>query len=42
MNKELRLAALNNRYSVILARGKTADGRGVLRKIRREINRLSK
>lgn len=42
MNKELTLAALQNRYNIILSRGKTTEGEGVLRKIRRKIRHLKK
>lgn len=40
MNKELELAALENRYNTIFSRGKTAEGEGVLRKIRRKIRKV--
>lgn len=40
MNKELELAALQNRYNVIFSRGKTSDGEGVLRKIKRKIRKV--
>lgn len=42
MNKESALKALKGRYNLILSRGKTAEGEGVLRKIRRKIRRLEK
>lgn len=42
MNKELELKALKSRYNLILSRGKTAEGEGVLRKIRRKIRKLEK
>jgi len=40
MNKELALSALKSRYNLIMSRGKTADGQGVLRKIARKIRKL--
>ena len=42
MNKQLELKALIGRYNLILSRGKTAEGEGVLRKIRRKIRKLEK
>lgn len=42
MNKQLELKALVGRYNLILSRGKTAEGEGVLRKIRRKIRKLEK
>lgn len=40
MNKELELSALKSRYNLIISRGKTAEGQGVLRKIARKIRKL--
>lgn len=40
MNKELELSALKSRYNLIMSRGKTAEGQGVLRKIARKIRKL--
>ena len=42
MNKELELRALKGRYNLIISRGKTAEGQGVLRKIGRKIRKLEK
>lgn len=42
MNKELRLEALKSRYNLIMSRRKTMEGEGVLRKIRRKIQKLEK
>lgn len=42
MNKNLELKSLKNRYNIIMSRGKTAEGEGVLRKIRRKIRKLEK
>lgn len=42
MNKDLELKSLKNRYNIIMSRGKTAEGEGVLRKIRRKIRKLEK
>lgn len=42
MLKELELAALRNRYNIIKSRGKTSEGKGVLRKINRKIRKLEK
>ena len=42
MNKDLELESLKNRYNIIMSRGKTAEGEGVLRKIRRKIRKLEK
>lgn len=42
MNKDLELKSLKNRYNIIMSRGKTAEGEGVLRKIRRKICKLEK
>ncbi len=41
-NKESELRALKSRYNLILSRGKTMEGEGVLRKIRRKIRKLEK
>ncbi len=42
MNKEFELEVLKSRYNLILSRGKTMEGEGVLRKIRRKIRKLEK
>ena len=42
MNKELELKALKSRYNLIMSRGKTMEEEGVLRKIRRKIQKLEK
>ena len=42
MNKTSELQALKSRYNLIMSRGKTAEGEGVLRKIRRKIRKLEK
>lgn len=42
MNKVSELQTLKSRYNLILSRGKTMDGEGVLRKIRRKIRKLKK
>lgn len=42
MNKNLELESLKSRYNIIMSRGKTAEGEGVLRKIRRKIRKLEK
>lgn len=42
MNKDLELKSLKSRYNIIMSRGKTAEGEGVLRKIRRKIRKLEK
>lgn len=42
MNKNLELESLKNRYNIIMSRGKTTEGEGVLRKIRRKIRKLEK
>lgn len=42
MNKELELKALKSRYNLIMSRRKTMEGEGVLRKIRRKIQKLEK
>ena len=42
MNKESELKALKSRYNLILSRGKTMEGEGVLRKICRKIRKLEK
>lgn len=42
MNKELELRALKSRYNLIMSRGKTAEGQGVLRKIGRKIRKVEK
>ena len=42
MSKESELKALKGRYNLILSRGKTIEGEGVLRKIRRKIRKLEK
>lgn len=42
MNKELELESLKSRYNLIMSRCKTAEGQGVLRKIRRKIRKLEK
>lgn len=42
MNKDLELKSLKSRYNLIMSRGKTAEGEGVLRKIRRKIRKLEK
>lgn len=41
-NKESELRVLKSRYNLILSRGKTTEGEGVLRKIRRKIRKLEK
>lgn len=40
MNKESELKALKSRYNLIMSRGKTMEGQGVLRKISRKIKKL--
>ena len=40
MNKESKLKALKSRYNLIMSRGKTMEGQGVLRKIGRKIKKL--
>lgn len=42
MNKESELRALKSRYNLIMSRGKTAEGEGVLRKISRKIRKMEK
>lgn len=42
MNKDLELKSLKSRYNIIMSRGKTTEGEGVLRKIRRKIRKLEK
>jgi hypothetical protein len=42
MNKDQELRALKSRYNLIMSRGKTTEGEGVLRKIRRKIRKLEK
>lgn len=42
MNKDQELKALKSRYNLIMSRGKTTEGEGVLRKIRRKIRKLEK
>lgn len=42
MNKTSELNALKSRYNLILSRGKTTEGEGVLRKILRKIRKLEK
>ena len=42
MSKQTELAALKNRYNIIFARGKTTEGEGVLRKLRRKIRKVEK
>lgn len=42
MNKDLELKSLKSRYNLIMSRGKTAEGQGVLRKIKRKIRNLEK
>lgn len=42
MNKELELLALKSRYNLIMSRGKTVEGEGVLRKIARKIRKMEK
>lgn len=42
MDKESGLKALKARYNLIMSRGKTAEGQGVLRKIARKIRNLEK
>ncbi len=42
MNKEFELKVLKSRYNLILSRGKTMEGEGVLRKIRRKIRKLER
>ena len=42
MSKTSELNALKSRRSIILSRGKTIDGEGVLRKINRKIRNLEK
>ena len=42
MNKDLELRALKGRYNLIMSRGKTMEGEGVLRKILRKIRKLEK
>lgn len=40
VTKETQLKSLKSRYNLILSRGKTAEGEGVLRKIARKIRKL--
>lgn len=40
ISKILELSALKSRYNLILSRGKTTEGEGVLRKLRRKIRKL--
>lgn len=40
VNKESELKALKSRYNLILSRGKTTEGEGVLCKIGRKIRKL--
>ena len=40
MDKASELRALKSRYSLIMSRGKTSEGKGVLRKINRKIKKL--
>lgn len=40
ISKILELSALKSRYNLILSRGKTTEGTGVLRKLRRKIRKL--
>lgn len=42
MNKESELKAAKSRYNLIMSRGKTTEGEGVLRKVARKIRRLEK
>lgn len=42
MPKVTELEVLKSRYNLILSRGKTTEGEGVLRKIRRKIRKLEK
>ena len=42
VNKKSELTALKSRYNIIRARGKTAEGQGVLRKLVRKIRNLEK
>lgn len=40
MDKASELRALKSRYGLIMSRGKTSEGQGVLRKISRKIRKL--
>lgn len=43
MNKKMKnseLKGLKSRYNLIMSRGKTSEGEGVLRKIQRKIRKL--
>lgn len=42
MTKDSQLTALKSRYKIIMSRGKTTEGEGVLRKIGRKIRKLEK
>jgi len=42
VSKESELRVLKSRYNLILSRGKTMQGEGVLRKISRKIQKLEK
>lgn len=42
MPKVTELEAMKSRYNLIMSRGKTTEGEGVLRKIRRKIRKLEK
>lgn len=42
MPKITELEAMKSRYNLIMSRGKTAEGQGVLRKIARKIRNLEK
>lgn len=42
MPKVTELEAAKSRYNLIMSRGKTAEGQGVLRKVLRKIRKLEK
>lgn len=42
MPKVTELEAMKSRYNLIMSRGKTAEGQGVLRKVLRKIRKLEK
>lgn len=42
MPKVTELEAMKSRYNLIMSRGKTREGEGVLRKIRRKIRKLER
>lgn len=42
MPKVTELEVMKSRYNLIMSRGKTAEGQGVLRKVLRKIRKLEK